>query len=160
MLVYTESNCIQIRHTGYCKNMPCNILTFLVLKCQPTPFLSFNKLNSGHRCIHIPSCAAHLKTSLLHTYEPSFSVSQRHKILIPFPPKSRAFHGRMIPTETSNAVPWVQQRPTHMDRSTMGQNRKKYRIDSHLINHCPTSEGVNEVSERASEHSGACERID
>ena len=28
----------------------------------------------------------------------------------------------------------------------MGQNRKKHRQNSHLINHFPTSEGVSEVS--------------
>ena len=35
---------------------------------------------------------------------------------------------------------------------TMIQNReKKHRIKSHPIIHCPTSEGVSEVSERVSE---------
>ena len=34
---------------------------------------------------------------------------------------------------------------------TMVENRKKHRKNSHLIIHCPTSEGVSEVSERASE---------
>ena len=34
---------------------------------------------------------------------------------------------------------------------TMSQNREKHRINNHLINHCPTSEGVSEVSERANE---------
>ena len=38
--------------------------------------------------------------------------------------------------------------------STMGQKR----IDTHLIIHLPTSEGVNEVSERASEQVSAVER--
>ena len=33
---------------------------------------------------------------------------------------------------------------------TMGQTREKHRINSHLINHCPTSLGVSEVKERAS----------
>ena len=33
----------------------------------------------------------------------------------------------------------------------MGQNRKKHRINSHLIIHFPTSEGVSEFSERANE---------
>ena len=32
---------------------------------------------------------------------------------------------------------------------TMGQNRKKHRINSHLIIHFPTSSGVSEVSEQA-----------
>ena len=36
-------------------------------------------------------------------------------------------------------------------RRTVGQNRKKHRMNSHLINHFPTSEGVSEVSERANE---------
>ena len=40
---------------------------------------------------------------------------------------------------------------------TLGQNRKKHRKNSHPIIHCPTSEGVSEVSERASECSGARE---
>ena len=31
----------------------------------------------------------------------------------------------------------------------MGQKRKKHRINSHPINHCPMSEGVSEVSEQA-----------
>ena len=35
---------------------------------------------------------------------------------------------------------------------------EKNRINSHLINHCPTSSGVSEVSERTSEHSGASEQ--
>ena len=34
---------------------------------------------------------------------------------------------------------------------TMGQIRRKHRINSRLIIHCPTSEGVSEVSERANE---------
>ena len=34
---------------------------------------------------------------------------------------------------------------------TMGQNREKHLINSHLINYCPTSEGVSGVSERAHE---------
>ena len=34
---------------------------------------------------------------------------------------------------------------------TMGQNRKKHGINSHLIIHFPTSEGVSEVSERAND---------
>ena len=33
---------------------------------------------------------------------------------------------------------------------TMVGNGKKHKINSHLIIHCPTSEGVSEVSERAS----------
>ena len=35
--------------------------------------------------------------------------------------------------------------------STMGQNKIKHRINSHLIIHFPTSEGVSEVSKRANE---------
>ena len=31
----------------------------------------------------------------------------------------------------------------------MGQIKEKHRMNSHLINHCPTSEGVSEVSEEA-----------
>ena len=34
---------------------------------------------------------------------------------------------------------------------TMVENGKKHRQNSHLINHCPTSEGVSEVSKRANE---------
>ena len=34
---------------------------------------------------------------------------------------------------------------------TMVENRKKHRQNSHLTIHCPTSEGVSEVSERANE---------
>ena len=33
----------------------------------------------------------------------------------------------------------------------MVENGKKHRQNSHLMNHCPTSEGVSEVSERANE---------
>ena len=36
---------------------------------------------------------------------------------------------------------------------TMGQNREKHRINSHLINHGPTSKGVSEVIEQRSEQS-------
>ena len=36
-------------------------------------------------------------------------------------------------------------------RGTMAENRKKHRQNSHLIIHCPTSEGVSEVSKRANE---------
>ena len=32
----------------------------------------------------------------------------------------------------------------------MGQNRKKHKINSHLIIHFPTSEGVSEMSEQVS----------
>ena len=39
----------------------------------------------------------------------------------------------------------------------MGQKRKKHRINSHLIIHFPTSEGVSEVSERVSAAEGASE---
>ena len=44
---------------------------------------------------------------------------------------------------------------------TVGQNRKKHRMNSHPIIYCPPSSGVSEVSEvteRASERSGARER--
>ena len=34
---------------------------------------------------------------------------------------------------------------------TMVENGKKHRQNSHLIIHCPTSEGVSEVSEQTSE---------
>ena len=34
---------------------------------------------------------------------------------------------------------------------TMVENRKKHRQNSHLIIHCPKSEGVSGVSERANE---------
>ena len=40
----------------------------------------------------------------------------------------------------------------------MVENGKKYRQNSHLIIHCPTSEGVSEVSERTSERSGVREQ--
>ena len=43
------------------------------------------------------------------------------------------------------------------DESTMGQNRKKHKIDSRPIIHCPTSEVVSKVRERASER--ASERV-
>ena len=36
-------------------------------------------------------------------------------------------------------------------KCTMVENGKKHRQNSHLIIHFPTSEGVSEVSERASE---------
>ena len=39
-----------------------------------------------------------------------------------------------------------------------GPKHKKHRKKSHLIIHCPTSEGVSEVSERGSERSGARKR--
>ena len=39
-------------------------------------------------------------------------------------------------------------------KCTVGQN-KKHRINSHIIIHFPTSKGVSEVSERASERKGA-----
>ena len=37
------------------------------------------------------------------------------------------------------------------EEDTMVENGKKDRQNSHLIIHCPTSEGVSEVSERANE---------
>ena len=43
----------------------------------------------------------------------------------------------------------VSHRVIYMFPCTMGQKRKKYRINSHLINHCPPSKGVSEVSKRA-----------
>ena len=39
----------------------------------------------------------------------------------------------------------------------MVENRKKHRQNSHPIIHCPTSEGVSEVSERVSAAEGASE---
>jgi len=39
----------------------------------------------------------------------------------------------------------------------MGQNREKHRVNSCLIIHCSTSEGVSEVSERASKRVSAAE---
>ena len=46
----------------------------------------------------------------------------------------------------------------HRHLRTMGQNREKHRVNSHLMIHCPTSEGVSKVSERTSERSGGRER--
>ena len=43
-------------------------------------------------------------------------------------------------------------------KDTMVENRTKLRQNSHPIIHCPTSEGVSEVSERTSECSGGRER--
>ena len=40
----------------------------------------------------------------------------------------------------------------------MVENRKKHRQNSHAIIHCPTSEGVSEMSERTSERSRAREQ--
>ena len=40
--------------------------------------------------------------------------------------------------------------PSFLSSCTMVENRKKHRQNSHLINHYPTSEGMSEVSERAS----------
>ena len=34
---------------------------------------------------------------------------------------------------------------------TMGESRSKHRLNSHPTIHCPTSEGVSEMSERANE---------
>ena len=49
-------------------------------------------------------------------------------------------------------LPYKQEaRSTVTKPSTMGQNREKYRINSRLIIHCPTSEEVSKVSE-AGEH--------
>ena len=36
-----------------------------------------------------------------------------------------------------------------MKQSTVGQNRRKHRINSHLIIHFPMSKGMSEVNERA-----------
>ena len=53
----------------------------------------------------------------------------------------------------------VVQEETHQLATTLwARIKKKHRINSHLIIHCPMSEGVSEVSERASERSGARER--
>ena len=49
----------------------------------------------------------------------------------------------------------------HIDvrQRTLGQIRRKPRINSHLIIYCPTSEGVSEqMNERVSERSGVRER--
>ena len=42
-------------------------------------------------------------------------------------------------------------RAKRMSECTMVENRKKHRLNSNPIIHCPTSEGVSEVSERANE---------
>ena len=39
-------------------------------------------------------------------------------------------------------------------KRTMVQNKKKHRINTHLINHFPGSKGVSEVSERVSAAEG------
>ena len=41
--------------------------------------------------------------------------------------------------------------PMGIRHSTMGQKRKKHRMNSHPIIHFPTSEGVSEMSEQANE---------
>ena len=54
-------------------------------------------------------------------------------------------------------------RPRKMiNQGTVGQSRKKHRINSHLINHCPASEGVSErvsAAEWATECSGCAKRV-
>ena len=60
-------------------------------------------------------------------------------LLLPFP-----FAG--FSTELRSMIDYDQ-----ILQCTMGQNRKKHRMNSHLIIHCPTSSGVSEVSERAGE---------
>ena len=74
-----------------------------------------------------------------------FLVSEHVRQFGHFPLKSRPSHmGLVVLSPASN--------PT----STMGQNRKKHRINSHLITHFPTSSGVSEVSKRTSEQSEYC----
>ena len=51
------------------------------------------------------------------------------------------FQGMGIKTMTSGGK--------YIRGCTVGQNRKKHRINAHPIIHCPTSEEVSEVSERA-----------
>ena len=41
----------------------------------------------------------------------------------------------------------------------MGQNREKHRIDSHLINHCPTSSGVSKASSERAQRSARAKRV-
>ena len=50
---------------------------------------------------------------------------------------------------TSSTTPWQPDPSTR--RPLWARIEKKQRLNSHLINHCPTSEGVSEVSERANE---------
>ena len=45
----------------------------------------------------------------------------------------------------------VEEEEEQVPRGTMVENRKKHRQNSHLIDHCPTSEGVSEESKRANE---------
>ena len=58
--------------------------------------------------------------------------------------------GVVAPSEIPN-LEFVASKAGKSEHATLVQNRKKHRQNSHLIIHCPTSEGVSEVSKRASE---------
>ena len=64
--------------------------------------------------------------------------------------KEKGFHFSMISRKRDEEI--------KEDKDTMVENRKEHRQNSHPIIHCPTREGVSEVSERTSERSGRRER--
>ena len=70
---------------------------------------------------------------------------------------SLSLQGHASGLDFSNEEEDIQEGKAQKQR-TMGKNRKKHRINSCLIIHCPMSEEVSEVRERASkEHSGGRE---
>ena len=85
-----------------------------------------------------------------------FENSQLHLFLEKKPIRSSY---RYFPLHLLRSSPATLQEPSSgfQLHATMGQIRKKHRIKSHLIIHCPTSEGVSEVSERASERVSTAE---
>ena len=86
-------------------------------------------------------------------------------VVVVVSPANRAFqeghgakrHGVDWTTGKVPALPRVRRRRSHdqtlvcFSSCTMVENREKHRQNSHRIIHCPTSEGVSEVSERANE---------
>ena len=65
------------------------------------------------------------------TYEPTYGPTDG-----PTDGPTSALHPTQFALSATSAKP---------PRLTMGQNRKKHRLNSHLIIHCPTTKGVSEV---------------
>ena len=58
--------------------------------------------------------------------------------------------GKRAAIKRANFQPWLTARTSDAEKKqerTMVENRKKHSQNSQLINHCPTSEAVSEVSE-------------
>ena len=113
------------------------------------PFSSSERSLSGPICRFFPPLAFHFPTFTRHSlpkFPPLFSGSTCR----PFPAVRVVFSGPVC--RVFRPLLSIFYYLPFRHSFTMVENvKKKHRQNSHLIIHCPTSEGVSEVSERANE---------